>query len=216
MFVFEGSEVVREWRAHVTPQTGFSLAGVILDLPPQKANTTPIDYRAFQLKAEAMSLIVAPKYTPVEAWSQEGECEDNDSGDEAPQDSDVPPALSTEELVIFQRNHRHLHNLYHHARAVSFANAQGKAFVQKFCEALLSPEHQVLISTNPNGQYQPGSMSLQWVVGENRPGEGAVLQGSKAVSWSRQTSGRRDYTKGPNNNDSLRSEERPQRWGCSK
>ena len=29
----------------------------------------------------------------------------------------------------------------------------------------------MLISTNPNGRYQPGSMSLEWVVGENQPGE---------------------------------------------
>ena len=45
--------------------------------------------------------------------------------------------------------------------------------MESFCQLLVSPAHEVLISTNPTGRNQPGSMSLEWVVGEEeqQPGE---------------------------------------------
>ena len=52
---------------------------------------------------------------------------------------------------------------------MSFANAYGKTFVQRFHQILVSPVHKVLLSTNLRGKYQPGSMSLEWVVGEVDP-----------------------------------------------
>ena len=111
-----------------------------------------------------MSLLVDKTYSPVEAWSQPGDSGQNDSDDEVAPDEPIPPALEGEELLFFKRDHQRLHTLFHQAREASFSNAYGKNFIKGFCEILVSPAHQVLISTNPKGRF---SMALEWVVGED-------------------------------------------------
>ena len=151
----EGSEMVRDWNLRVAPEPTFSMVGVRLELPPQKAGSR----RASQFRAEAMSLLVDKTYSPVEAWSQPGDGGQNDSDDEVAPDEPIPPALEGEELLFFKRDHQRLHTLFHQAREASFS-------IKSFCEILVSPTHQVLI-TNPKGRFQPGSMALEWVVGED-------------------------------------------------
>ena len=75
----------------------------------------------------------------------------------------VPPALEGEELLFFNQEHQRLHTLFHQAREASFSNAYGKSFVKSVCEILVLPTH----NTNPRGRFQPGSMTLEWVVGED-------------------------------------------------
>ena len=130
-------------------------------------------HRAFQFKTEAMSLITTEHYTPARAWSQAAGDSEKDSGDEVAPDEEIPPAISSDEQVIFNRDHSRLHQFYHHARKAAFSNAQGKAFIKAFCDMLLTPPHQVLMSTNPNGRLQPGSMSVEWNIGEDWQGESA-------------------------------------------
>ena len=162
-YAFEGSEMVWDWNLRVAPEPTFSMVGIRLELPPQKAGSR----RASQFRAEAMSLLVDKTYSPVEAWSQPGDGGQNDSDDEVTPDEPIPPALEGEEFLFFKRDHQRLHTLFHQAREASFSNAYGKNFVKGFCEILVSPAHQVLISTNRKGRFQPGSMSLEWVVGED-------------------------------------------------
>ena len=161
-YTFEGSEVVRDWNVCVAPEPTFNIIGVQLELPPQKVGNR----RASQFRAEAMSLLVDRAYYPAKPWSQPGG-EQTDSDDEVAPDEPIPPALEGGELLFFNRDHKRLHTLFHQAREVSFSNAYAKNFVERFCEILVLPTHQVLISANTGGRFQPGSMILEWVVGED-------------------------------------------------
>ena len=165
-------EVVRDWSVSMVPKTKFQVTGHSLELPPQKRNAMPLVNRAFQFKTEAVSLITTEHYTPARAWSQDARDSEKDSGNEVARDEEIPPAIGYDEQVIFNHYLSRLHQLYHHARKAS-SNTQGKAFIKAFCDILLTPPHQVLMSTNPNGRHQPGSMSVEWIIGEDWRGESA-------------------------------------------
>ena len=54
-----------------------------------------------------------------------------------------------------------------HAQHKLFQNAVGKFFLESFlklCTCVLNCHLQVLVSTNPNGQYQPGFTEVGWTV----------------------------------------------------
>ena len=71
--------------------------------------------------------------------------------------------------------HRKLYTLFNQARRVHFENAYGKLFFMAFCELLL-PNLKCLISTNPKGLHQPGSLCVKWVTPGKDTSGSAVIE----------------------------------------
>ena len=145
MYTFLGSEVGKGWNVSLSPKVSFSLGGNKDILPPPK-HTSLMENRAFQFRAEAMSLLVDMNYSSPEVRCAQGGPGEKDSDDEAP-DDDIPPALEKNEQIIFKYHHQLLHTHFHRAVDVSFADAYGKCFMRSFCEILVT-ESKVFHSTN--------------------------------------------------------------------
>ena len=84
--------------------------------------------------------------------------------------------FTAEEVVIMKFVHRELYTSFHEARKVRFQNAYGKlyfffTFVGLFCQT----SHASLAQT-PKGEFQPGSLCVNWVTsGKNtRSGTGVT------------------------------------------
>ena len=166
MFSFEGSVSKRKWSISILPETVLKAEAVVLTSPhPQWSEEQK---RKVAFRTESLALLPQTEYSVAQCYSQEEGSRDSDSGDEAPIDRRIPPALDSGELLLFNFHLEELHRYYHQAKEVDMSNAYGKFFVQKLCSLVIlpyQPKIQVLHSTNPKGLHQPGSMSLQWVVG---------------------------------------------------
>jgi hypothetical protein len=146
----------------------FEMAGLRLEPGKFRTEPLPIDFaRRAAAIVEAVgklchtikpSFVFASRDTPEES---------GDSGEEAPRDDLVTSPFTDEETVYINIVLQDCWARFTHAQHKLFQNAVGKFFLESFlklCTCVLNCHLQVLVSTNPNGQYQPGFTEVGWTV----------------------------------------------------
>lgn len=118
--------------------------------------------RAAYIRCASVSLLAESPYMEVDPYVQQAAMARSDSDDEGPPDAEVPAVFSDRELYLLRAQHKEVYKKFFQACMARFQNAFGKLFFMEFCKFLL-PHLDCLISTNPNGFYQPGSLCVEWV-----------------------------------------------------
>ena len=161
-FKFERTKIKLNVDVQLSPDRSIDLLN---DLPPIRKFTYESNLAACIRCDAARAVLTNAKYSRVEPYTQRAtRGTESDSGDEGPEDDEIPSVFTAEELTFFHRDLKNLHNRYHQAKFVNFQNAYGKFFYQELCRFLLPDTmFDCLISTNPKGNFQPGAMSIEWV-----------------------------------------------------
>ena len=130
--------------------------------------------RAASILCNAVRLLITKEpitIIPVTNEANPGiSAEDSESGDEVAPSPAIPNPFSNIELGVVQFKYEKLHDAYHTALEANFRNAQGKVFVQELLAFLLPREvYRCEISTSPNGDEQPGALTVEWVTHKPSP-----------------------------------------------
>lgn len=142
---------------------------------PSVQNTSIDSNRAAHIHCASIRLLAEREYVQFVPYVQPAASAASDSDDEGPPDFEIPSVFNDNELFLMMTQHRKLYTLFNQARRVHFENAYGKLFFMAFCELLL-PNLECLISTNPKGLHQPGSLCVKWVTPGKDTSGSAVIE----------------------------------------
>ena len=145
----------------LVPTRTIQFSSGVINLPPMQLTTKELN-RAMKIRCNSVTVLAAPIYCEVVPYIQVAGTASSDSGDEAPTDEEIPPVFSTAELHVLRRKHKCLYRRLRQAQEPKFQSVFGKCFLSEFCQFLL-PDFDCLISTNPKGAYQPGSLNVAWI-----------------------------------------------------
>ena len=125
-----------------------------------------------RLFCEAVEKVVSKNYTlltPMTMGAHLGvSAEDSELGDKVPPQQPYSSPFTEKELGHLQAQFNLLQKSLHEAVTVQFTNAQGKSFMEQFCNFLLPAEKfDCLRSTGP-GNTEPGALNVTWVMA-NQP-----------------------------------------------
>ena len=139
----------------------------------ENANVFPVGSRSpkedflAKILCEAVAALTRTPCKPLIPITDAGNpgvsAEESESGDEVPPSLPLP-ALSKEEVWHLQVFYKRLYERFYEAKKAHFHNAQGKCFVRELLEFLLPKDFACRLSTSPNGDFQPGSFEITWIV----------------------------------------------------
>ena len=146
----------------------FEMPGASLKPGAFRAATLPIDFakRAAAIVEAVGNLCHITEPTFIYA-SREAQEASGDSDDDAPRDDSVPSPFTREESIRIELVLQECWMRCTHAQDKNFQNAVGKFFLESFfklCTSVLDCHLEVLVSTNPNGQHQPGFTEVGWTL----------------------------------------------------
>ena len=120
------------------------------------------------VRGAVANIIVPSEVIPLEPIQNplRSSSSDSDDGVNVVDEATDNP-FSPEEFVVLKTAYEKLHSSFHQAIKTDFQNAYGKFFFQGFGDLVrlikgTGSNLQCLHSTNPNGEYQPGSLKLKW------------------------------------------------------
>ena len=117
--------------------------------------------RAAAIRCGAAKLLTTEEPITIDPVTFEANPGISAEGDESPA---LLSPFSNDELAVVQSDYKKLHVLYRTAVMANFHNAQGKEFVRGLLAFLLPQEvYCCEISTSPNGEEQPGALTVEWV-----------------------------------------------------